>query len=93
MTVWTGSLIAASAGRWAMGLLMAAALVGIPHRGEVWATPTNLQCIMASGLPVVLLMPTPASFQVRAQQVAFVQSKPSPNSRGGLVTAVTRACR
>jgi hypothetical protein len=51
---------------------MAGALVGVPDNGEIWLTPTNLQWIMACGLPVVLLMSTPAATFVRIQQVVFL---------------------
>jgi hypothetical protein len=72
LTVWTGSLIAASADRAGAGIAMAIALVAVPDSGEVWLTPTNLQWVLACALPVFFGMPTPTSVSVRIQQAVFV---------------------
>ncbi|MFG1398280.1 hypothetical protein [Roseixanthobacter pseudopolyaromaticivorans] len=71
-SAWTAALVCVSVQRRAVGLAFALLMVVVPHTGEVWATPTNLQWIMACALPVIALSPVPESRFVRVSQLAFM---------------------
>ncbi|MFG1465327.1 hypothetical protein V5F77_20805 [Xanthobacter sp. DSM 24535] len=72
VSAWTAGVLATSAGTRVLGALWALLLLLVPHAGEVWATPTNLQWVMACALPVLALAPVSTSRFVRGNQIAFM---------------------
>ncbi|MFH1554663.1 MAG: hypothetical protein ABII76_07340 [Pseudomonadota bacterium] len=72
MSAWTAAVLSVSSGARAQGVIFGLLLALVPHSGEVWATPANLQWVMACALPVLALGPIPSSRFVRGNQLAFV---------------------
>lgn len=72
VSAWTGAVLSVSSGARAQGVCFGLLLALVPHSGEVWATPANLQWVMACALPVIALGPIPSSRFVRGNQLAFV---------------------
>lgn len=72
VSAWTAAVLSVSSGARAQGVVFGLLLVLVPHTGEVWATPINLQWVMACALPVLALGPVPSSRFVRGNQLAFV---------------------
>jgi hypothetical protein len=72
VTGWTAATIASLELPPAMGVMLGVSIVLVAHNGEVWATATNLQWIMATALPLIASTEAPSSLMARANQFAFV---------------------
>ncbi|MFG1420972.1 hypothetical protein [Roseixanthobacter liquoris] len=92
MSAWTAAVLSVSSGARAQGVVFGMLLALMPHSGEVWATPTNLQWVMACALPMLALGPVPSSRFVRGNQLAFVLAT-ALTGPFMLVSAPLWACR
>jgi hypothetical protein len=72
VTGWTAATIASLRLPRAMAEMLGVSIVLVAHGGEVWATPTNLQWITATALPLIAITESPASLIARTNQFAFV---------------------
>jgi hypothetical protein len=72
VTGWTGGTIASLQLPRAMAAMLGVSIVLVAHGGEVWSTPTNLQWIMATALPLVAVTESPESLIARSNIFVFV---------------------
>jgi len=72
VTGWTGGTIASLQLPRAMSAMLGVSIVLVAHGGEVWSTPTNLQWVTATALPLVAVTESPESLIARINIFAFV---------------------